>query len=65
MIKVQLKVIFIDCTIVIVYLAIVLYKDACAECALIFGLGTGCMAAAVLLRNCSKGTLRSTQLFFH
>ena len=49
----------------IVYLAIVLYNDARAERALIFGLGAGCMAAAVLLRNCSKGMLRSTQLFFH
>ena len=35
----------------VVYLAIVLYNDARAERALIFGLGAGCMAAAVLLRN--------------
>ena len=34
----------------IVYLAIVLYNDARAECALIFGLDAGCMAAAALLR---------------
>ena len=49
----------------IVYLAIVLCNDARAERALIFGIGAGCMAAAVLLRNYSEGTLRSTQLFFH
>ena len=35
----------------IVYLAIVLCNDARAERALSFGLGTGCMAAAVLLRK--------------
>ena len=35
---------------IIVYLAIVLYNDARAERALIFGLGAGCMAAAALLR---------------
>ena len=38
----------IACT--LVYLAIVLYNDARAERALIFGLGAGCMAAAALLR---------------
>ena len=45
------------CILDIVYLVIVLYNDARAERALIFGLGTGCMAAAVLLRN---HRLRST-----
>ena len=35
----------------IVYLAIMLYNDARVERTLSFWLGTGCMAAAVLLRN--------------
>ena len=33
------------------YLAIVLFNDARPERALSFGLGAGCMAVAVLLRN--------------